>query len=80
MQSMMLPVIPTQWGQSSVFVSPTIQIILGMTDEEYVPGGFCFAVIQARGKFLFPSFFVFLFEVDKSQWFTSKQTHFKSHV
>lgn len=45
MQSMMLPVIPTQWGQSSVFISPAIQIVLGMTDKEYVPGGFCSAVI-----------------------------------
>lgn len=79
MQSMMLLVTPTQWGQSSVFISPAFQIILGMTDEEYVPGGFRFAVIQARGKLFFPCFFILLFEVDKSQWFTSKQRHLKSH-
>lgn len=45
MQSTMLLVVPTQWGQSSVFVSPAIQVVLGMADQEYVPGGFCFAVI-----------------------------------
>lgn len=45
MQTILLQVIPTQWGQSSVFISPAIQVILGMTDKEYVPGGFCFAVI-----------------------------------
>lgn len=46
MQSMMsFLVIRTKWCQSSVFISPAIQIILRMTDKEYVPGGFRFEVI-----------------------------------
>lgn len=76
MQSMMLLVVPTQRGQSPVLISPAIQVVLGVPDQEDVPGGFGLAVVQARGELFFPGFFIFLFEVDKSQWFTSKQTHF----